>query len=131
MHWVPAHFHEWTFRKHRLKILGWDPAVPFVHPSSIPGGKVVLRALCNAWESGATRFEEVSGEELARYAASRFTAEVVPGAFGELGRTHPGRSDVRRARVDRETGKPVAKRPKRGSRTGVKTPARLDESDME
>ena len=116
---TPCGFHQYIFKKRRLR-LPWPLDVRFCNLSKLRVDE--LARLLEYLQDGALYFYKVSDWE--DYAFANDIEGVAPGRFDNLGSLHSGRSDVKKSRFDRATGRPISSR-RRLRLAGTKTPKYL------
>ena len=117
MRYTAAQFYENVFKRRRLLLPGWPGHIPFQNLSYLR--KAELLELLECLEDGALHFAEV--DEDVYYAHANNIKGVAPGKFKHVGNFHPGRSDNKKSRFNKETGEPISSTRKLRL-TGAKTP---------
>lgn len=117
MSYTLRRFYDNVFKRWRLVLPGWPRHISFQNLSYLR--KAELIELLERLEDGRLRFEEV--DEVEYYAHANDIKGVAPGEFERIGNAHPGRSDNKKSRFNRETGEPIS-RTRRLRLSGAKTP---------
>lgn len=117
MSYTLRRFYDNVFKRWRLVLPGWPRHISFQNLSYLR--KAELIELLERLEDGRLRFEEV--DEVEYYARANDVKGVAPGKFERIGNAHPGRSDNKKSRFNRETGEPIS-RTRRLRLSGAKTP---------
>ncbi|KAI0683611.1 hypothetical protein C8T65DRAFT_830371 [Cerioporus squamosus] len=124
----PALYHAHVYMRRRIRLIRWPAGVPFRNLSRLTQSQLILLlAALKKRGRGAVRFVDVTDAEAAAHV--RDVEGVAPGACdaGDIGRGHPGRSDVKKSRL--KDGKPISKGRKLRLK-GAITPKWVDD-DME
>ncbi|KAI1790012.1 hypothetical protein LXA43DRAFT_526606 [Ganoderma leucocontextum] len=118
MRYTAMGFFQSVFNKWRLVLPAWPRHIPFRNLSYLR--KAELLELLELLEDGTLEFEDVD-DELYYAHHGRDVKGVAPGKFQHMGNLHPGRSDNKKSRFDKQTGEPISATRKLRL-TGTKTP---------